>query len=406
MNRIREDIEALGKIGKDNRGGNSRPALTYQDLEARKHVVDIMKDAGLRVLVDKGANIIGIREGKLKEPFVSTGSHIDTVMNGGMFDGVLGVMGGLETIRQMNEERIKTDFPLALIVFTDEEGNSFMPFAGSKFFTGEINEEELGKLRGKYEDISFRDTFKRFIEKVEGKVELIDRFPFKVKTHMELHVEQGPILDAKKIQIGVVNGIVGVERLWINFLGKQSHAGSTPMNMRADPLIPASETVLKVRQTVGEFNEMVGTVGFLEVSPNVVNVISGKVRLGIDIRSLSEKDMEDATTKIMKGAENSSLMEGVRMETERLVEKPVPCSPKVIGEIKSSAEELGYSYLIMPSRAIHDTQVMASITDVGMIFVPSKDGISHAPQEWTDWEDCDRGQRVLKLALLKELQNK
>ncbi|WP_054839159.1 M20/M25/M40 family metallo-hydrolase [Sulfuracidifex metallicus] len=178
------------------------------------------------------------------------------------------------------------------------------------------------------------------------------------------------------------------------------------MNMRADPLIPASETVLKVRQTVGEFNEMVGTVGFLEVSPNVVNVISGKVRLGIDIRSLSEKDMEDATTKIMKGAENSSLMEGVRMETERLVEKPVPCSPKVIGEIKSSAEELGYSYLIMPSRAIHDTQVMASITDVGMIFVPSKDGISHAPQEWTDWEDCDRGQRVLKLALLKELQNK
>ncbi|BBG25088.1 N-acetyl-lysine deacetylase [Sulfuracidifex tepidarius] len=396
--RIKEDIEAIGKIGKDQRGGNSRPALSPEDIEARLYLIERMREAGLEVYVDDAANIIGVRKGRLKEPYVSTGSHVDTVMNGGIFDGVLGVVGGLETMRQLNEDRVETKFPMVLVVFTDEEGNSFMPFVGSKYFAGEIS-NELSDLKGKYELISFKDALERFLRRVEGKVKKIGRFPYALRNHVELHVEQGPILYQRKVQIGVVTGIVGVQRAWVEFTGRQAHAGSTPMDMRSDPMISAAKTIEKVREIAIQM-DMVGTVGFVEVSPNVINVIPGKVRIGVDLRSLSKEDMKKAISSVVSYALESSSPEGVKVDVTEFFEEPVLCSPRVVEEVKRSSEEAGFSYMELPSRAVHDSQVMAKVTDVGMIFVPSRDGVSHAPEEWTEWEDCDRGQETLKRTLL------
>lgn len=400
MERLRSDLENLGKIGRDPKGGISRPALSEQDIEARIYVIERMKEAKLKVYVDQGGNIIGIREGKVKEPFITTGSHIDTVLNGGMFDGALGVIGGLEAIRELNEEGVKTKLPIALIVFTDEEGNAFMPFAGSKYFAGLIDKNTLHSIEGKYEKITFGQALERFLKKVN--MSPIERFPFPITSHLELHIEQGPILEAERKQIGIVTGIVGVYRIWMEFKGKQAHAGTTPMNMRSDPMIPASATVIKVRESVLRWGkDLVGTVGYIQVSPNVVNVIPGYVKIGIDIRSLSRNDMLGVGKEIIDHAKEVSEKEGVKLNYETYLEEPALCDEKIIKTIEESVMELGYEYIKMPSRAVHDSQIMSHITKIGMIFVPSRGGISHAPEEWTDYEDSYRGVKVLKSTLIK-----
>ncbi|BCU71652.1 Zn-dependent hydrolase [Stygiolobus caldivivus] len=400
MERLKSDLESLGKIGKDPKGGVSRPALSEPDIEARLYVIEKMKEAKLKVYVDQGGNIIGLREGKVKEPFITTGSHIDTVLNGGMFDGALGVLGGLEAIRELNEDRVQTKLPIALVVFTDEEGNAFMPFAGSKYFAGLIDKSTLHAVEGKYEKISFGNALERFLKRSNAGV--IERFSSTILSHLELHVEQGPILEVERKQIGVVTGIVGVHRIWMNFNGKQAHAGTTPMNMRSDPMISASATVTKVREIVlGRGKDLVGTVGYFQVSPNVVNVIAGSVRIGIDIRSLSRNDMLEVGKEVIDYARNVSEKEGVRLNYETYIENPAMCDETIVKTIEESVIQLGYQYMKMPSRAVHDSQVMSEITKIGMIFVPSKGGISHAPDEWTDFEDAYKGVEVLKLTLLK-----
>ncbi|WP_187152751.1 M20 family metallo-hydrolase [Acidianus manzaensis] len=403
MDRVRKDIENIGKIGKDPNGGVSRPALSEADIEARMYVMREMEEAGLKVYVDQGGNIIGIKEGEINEPFITTGSHIDTVLNGGIFDGVVGVVGGLETIRLINENKIKNKFPIALIVFTDEEGNSFTPFAGSKYFAGLLKKDELHTIEGKYENIKFGDALKRFFEKSKAKV--IEKFPYSIKNHFELHVEQGPILEKEGKDIGIVLGIVGVLRIWANLEGKQSHAGTTPMNMRSDPSIPLAKTILKVREIAKK--DIVGTLSYINVFPNVVNVIPGSIKLGIDIRSLDKTELEELEKQISKYIEDESEKEKVKANISSYIEDPVLCAEENIKTIEKSVNELGYSYIKMPSRAVHDSQIMSRITKIGMIFVPSKNGISHAPDEWTDWNYIYKGVNVLynTLKIITEAKN-
>ncbi|EZQ10222.1 amidase [Candidatus Acidianus copahuensis] len=400
ISRLKQDMEDLGRIGKDPRGGISRPSMSDPDLDAREFIMEKMREAGLEVYYDLAGNIIGIRRGQCNE-FVTTGSHIDTVLNGGMFDGSLGVLGGIEAIRLMNEEGVETKRSLAIIVFTDEEGNAFAPFVGSKYFSGTLDKEELVKMRGKYVGVEFSQVFRKFESRVSSKAKKMERFPFRIKYHVELHVEQGPTLEMNNKDIGIVTGIVGILRLWLRFKGKQSHSGTTPMNMRKDPMIPASRMVLDVREKVKRFEEMVGTTAFMEVKPNVVNVIPGEVYIGIDVRSMEIEEILNMKEILINDAKKFSEEEGNLLDHEILIEEPIRSSSDVMEKIRGSTEELGYSYMELPSRAVHDTQMMAKITKVGMIFVPSKSGISHAPEEWTDWDKAYKGVEVLKETLIK-----
>jgi allantoate deiminase len=397
IDRLRKDVLNLGEIGRQVTGGISRPSLSEYDVEARKYVLKTFREAGLRVFTDAAGNMIGVRSGEVESPIVTTGSHIDSVWNGGMFDGVLGVMGGLEAIRMLNDDGVRTKLPIALIVFTDEEG-AFSSLTGSSYFAGVLERQTLYDLKNKYDGRRFGEGVTRIPR--EGYME---RFTRPIRAHVELHIEQGPVLEANRVDIGVVTGIVGIRWLNISFKGRQSHAGATPMNMRRDPAIPLARTTLKIREIALKHGDMVGTTGHITLFPNVANVIPGEASLVADIRSLEAADLEDAVGRVVRSAkiyakrENVDLEYSIPQKTE-----PVNCSPLVIHTISKVVEELGYSYMQLPSRAGHDTQNMAKLTgEVGMVFVPSRGGVSHAPEEWTEWEQAHRGVEVLRKTLIR-----
>jgi len=391
IDRFRRDLELLGRFGKLESGGIFRPSLGEADIQAREFVMGLMKDAGLTIQTDAAANIIGIREGKLKAPVVTTGSHIDAGKGWGIFDGTVGVIGAIEAVRMLNEENVKTKLPIVVLCFTDEEG-AYNSLSGSKYFAGKISLDELYKSRSKYDGRKFGELVGRVLG--QGRIE---QFTTPIKYHIELHIEQGPILENENKQIGIVSGIVGIRWLYLKFKGRQAHAGGTPMNLRKDPTLPASRIIPIVRSIVLKYRDMVGTGAYIDVKPNVINAIPDEVTVGIDIRSLYRNDMEDATRKIIESSEKFAREENCELSIYQSEgTDPVLCSEEVIKTVEKSAKSLGYSYRLMPSRAIHDTQNVASLAKTGMIFVPSKNGISHAPDEWTDTDQAYRGVEVLK----------
>lgn len=395
LNRLQRDLQKLGSFGKYEEGGVFRPSLGEADLEAREFVMGLMLDAGLEIHTDRAANIVGIRKGRKKTPLVTSGSHIDAGRKWGIFDGPLGVIGAIEAIRMMNDENTETKFPIGVICFTDEEG-AYLTLAGSHYFAGIISKEELYQKTNKYDG----SIFGKLIDKALPK-NVEEKFTLPIRDHVELHIEQGPVLEAEKKEIGIVSGIVGIRWLNIVFKGKQSHAGATPMNLRKDATIPASRTILALKNEVTKFPEMVGTCGLIKVTPNVTNAIPGQVEIGIDLRSLNRKEMESTAEKVINEAEKFASEEGCGFSfTTSEAANPVPASPEIMTSIKKSTESLKYTYIVMPSRAGHDTQNLAKLAKIGMIFVPSKGGISHAPEEWTDFDQAHKGVEVLKRSLV------
>jgi len=400
LSRLKEDIERLGSFGKLKDGGVFRPSFSDADIEARKYLIELMNEVNLEVYVDAAGNIIGIREGQLKSPMVMTGSHIDAGMRWGIFDGTLGVLGAIEAIRLINEEKLKTKLPLAVACFTDEEG-AFMPLSGSKYFAGIISKEELYKSKNKYDGSIFGDVVRKAFS-LKGIRNVVDNLNTDLKYYIELHIEQGPILESLNKEIGIVTGIVGIRWVNLTFKGLQSHAGTTPMNLRRDPTIPAAKTILALRELVLKYNEMVGTAGVIKVSPNVINAIPGEVIVNMDIRSLNIKELNHVANEIVNVAQKYCKDEKVDLLFNiNEAANPVLCAEEVINKIKEVTEKYGYTYIQMPSRAGHDAQNVAKLTKIGMIFVPSKKGISHSPEEWTEWEHCYKGVQVLKETLVR-----
>ena len=396
IGRLKRDLEQLGNIGKDARGGVARPTFSQADLEARSFLIELMGQAGLHISTDAAANIIGIRAGRQKSPLISTGSHIDTGIMWGIFDGPLGVIGGIESIRMMNDENITTDLPIAIMCFTDEEG-TYLSLAGSKFFSGALSKEELYRTTNKYDGSKFGDLVPRAL-----KNGIIERFTTPIKSHIELHIEQGPILEKQNLQIGILSGIVGIRWINLTLKGQQAHAGATPMNLRRDPTIPASNMILEVRHIALSFKDMVGTCGVIKVTPNVINAIPREVHLGVDLRSLDRKELDIAAQQVIENSKKAASEENCELEYSiSEAANPAIFSRNVISVIKDATVALGYSHTIMPSRAGHDTQNLANQSEVGMIFVPSKGGISHAPEEWTEFEQAHNGVEVLKKSLTK-----
>lgn len=394
--RLTQSIESLAQIGQIPKGGVRRIAYSPEDIQARNLLQHWMIEAGMSVRIDTSGNIIGRYTGKFPQaPALATGSHIDTVPNGGRYDGSFGVLAGLEVVRVVNEQQIRLDHSLEVIVFTDEEGSMI----GCKAMSGRVNNDDAYYRRPDGTNIQ------TCLERVGGNwyhIAQARRSCEDMAAFVELHVEQGPVLEFMGKQIGVVEGIVGQRRYTITVQGSSSHAGSTPMHMRQDALVAASMVVLAVNKSANTPGQQVATVGRMNVSPNAVNVIPGLVEMTLDIRDLSNQHLDN-------------LMEQLRLQLEAIAtdtqtqihlqpwlhNEPALAEPNIQQTIVQVCSDLGLSYTHLPSRASHDAQEIASFTDMGMIFVPSQAGVSHAETEYTSPEQCTQGANVLLHTLLK-----
>jgi beta-ureidopropionase / N-carbamoyl-L-amino-acid hydrolase len=403
--RLHNSLMKLATYGKNNQGGTDRVAYSKHDLEARKFVKELMEEAGMEVSVDFAGNLIGRKPGRVPslKPIVF-GSHIDEVPNGGDYDGPVGSMGAIEVVKTLSERRLFTDHPLEVIIFTNEEGGVI----GSRAIVGALNEDALQVVSNSglthYEGI-------KLLGGDPDRISEIKRIEGDIAAFLELHIEQGGNLDAESLDIGVVEGIVAIEWWEFTFKGKANHAGTTPMNRRKDPMLPAAKFILEVNHIINSYEgRQVGTVGKIQAFPGAGNVIPGEVKVNVEVRDLSSEkiwkiyqDLEKSASRL---AEESQI--GLSIQHIEVASKPAIADPMIRKIIKSEAEKLGLGTKSLPSGAGHDAQEMARIAPMGMIFIPSKDGISHAPDEFSSKEDIANGANVLlgTILALDRLWNK
>jgi N-carbamoyl-L-amino-acid hydrolase len=397
-NRIESRIFELAKFGVDEKGRGYRVAYTKGDIEGRAWFMDLMKKAGLDPTIDAAGNIIGKRKGKnpsLKP--IAFGSHIDMVPDGGNYDGTLGSISALEVIEILNEQNVITEHPLEVIIFGNEEGGTI----GSKAMVGEITSEGLKQKS------QSGLTMAEGIKAIGGNPDNIQsciRKKGDIHAWVELHIEQGGILEREKIQIGVVEGIVGIVHWEVTVEGFANHAGATPMNLRQDALLAASEFIVAVNNVVNSVKgSQVGTVGKIAVQPGAYNVIPGKVLLGLEIRDLSAEKIEMLFREMEKRAAVIAADTKTKIIFDRQPNesKPALTDKKLQQAIKASANALGFTTKFMQSGAGHDSQHIASIAPSAMIFIPSVGGISHSPKEFSTAADMANGANVLLQVILK-----
>lgn len=395
--RLIEKIHELAKIGAIEGGGVSRLALTDVDKQARDKVIEWMKELGLCVCVDKIGNVTGIRKGQKDMPPVMMGSHIDTVTTGGPYDGNLGVLAGLEVINTLNDNNINTEAPVAVAFFTNEEGSRFQPdMMGSLVYQGDLALEEALNTVG-----IDGTTVKENLDSI-GYCGDCSCGNNDVHAYFELHVEQGPILENSKIDVGVVECVQGISWTELTIIGRSSHAGSTPMNMRHDAGYAAACITQCVRQITQELGEnQVGTVGLCRFKPDLVNVIPGEVKMTVDLRNTSEEELQKAESMLKECIENIEKEEGVKITARKLARfEPEYFDKEMVNLVEQKAKELGCSTHRMPSGAGHDAQILSRMCPAAMIFVPSVNGISHNTKEFTKDEDVKNGANTLLQVVL------
>ena len=395
--RIESRIFELAKFGKDSLGRGYRVAYTKGDAEARKWFAGLMNKAGLEVNVDAVGNLIGKRKGKnnLLKP-IAFGSHIDMVPDGGNYDGCVGSVCGLEIVEVLNENNIVTEHPLELIITSDEEGS----LLGSKALAGAFKKEGLEMVS--QSGLTVREGIK-VIGGNPDSLQSISRKKGDLKAFIEMHIEQGGILEKENIQIGVVEGIVGIEDWEVTVQGFANHAGTTPMNMRHDALLSAAKLIIAVNEVITSHKgKQVGTVGKIIAKPGAYNVVPGKVVLGLEIRDLSSDKISQLFHEIEKRAVSIAAIGGttITFKNQLLGAIPALTNKSLQQKIAASAKALGFTYKYMQSGAGHDSQDMALIAPVGMIFVPSVGGISHSPKEFTKAVDMANGANVLLQTIL------
>jgi beta-ureidopropionase / N-carbamoyl-L-amino-acid hydrolase len=390
--RLEQTIEELGRVGATARGGLTRLALSDEDKQGRDLMVRWMREAGLRVSVDQMGNIFGERPGEPGQPPVMMGSHVDSVPTGGKYDGQLGVLCALETIRSLNDHRVRTRHPVTLVIFTNEEGARFQPaMIASGVMAGKIALEDAYNARDK-DGIRLVDELERI-----GYLGPEPCVPRRLRAYLELHIEQGPFLEEEGLAVGVVEGIVAIAWSRLTIHGVQDHAGPTPMRIRHDALVAASAVVTGVRGIAREIGgDLVTTVGNLTVSPNIVNAIPGKVTLSIDMRDPQDATLERALPMLDRVVREACEREGVRYALEHYWRVPRTLFDRdVVAAIERAAKATGAGHRRILSGAGHDAQYMAAITPTGMVFVPSRDGRSHCEEEFTKMDDIEHGANTL-----------
>jgi len=397
QDRLEKRIFDLAKFGLQDNGETERVAFSDEDIDARNWVIQTLKGFGMDVTVDAAGNIIGKRAGNnpLMKP-ISFGSHIDRVPNGGNYDGCVGSMAALEVIETFNENDIKTDHPLEVIIFPNEEGGVM----GSRAMAGNLTKAALSVVN------STGYSMGEGIMRLGGdttKLEQAIRKKGSVAAFMELHIEQGGTLEKENLEIGIVEGIVGLKWWDVTFTGFANHAGTTPMNARQDALLATAKFIVAVNEITNSFEgSQVGTVGRIKAEPGAPNVIPGKVVASLEIRDLSSDVISKVFEAIKQKAEEIAAASNVTVEFLPLdtTSDPALTDSKIQKEIEASTKKLDLSYRYMPSGAGHDSQDISRFAPVGMIFVPSKGGISHSPKEFTTAEDMANGANVLLQTIL------
>ncbi|PYZ94757.1 Zn-dependent hydrolase [Salipaludibacillus keqinensis] len=400
--RLWQTLMELAEIGASpNRDqGITRLSLSEEELEAKQYVIQLMKEVGLEVRMDAVGNVIGKLNGTDPlAPSVIVGSHTDTVNHGGGFDGALGVLGAIEAVRSMKEANVTLTHSIEVISFTDEEGSRFgTGYIGSKAMAGVLKEDafELTDQNG----ISYREAFiKAKLDPTKYKEAV--RKPEEMKAYIEMHIEQGKVLEEMDLSVGIVTDIQGPVWLEVQLEGSADHAGATPMNMRKDASLVMAEVMLDVEKTAIS-HQGVGTVGSLKVEPGGVNIIPGKAVFTVDLRHVDSHErqlmVKDVYLSVAKASEKRGITWTIEVKKEV---DPASCSPEIVKILEESFQELQFPVAKLPCGAGHDSLIMSKLTNMGMIFVRSKDGISHNPKEWTSKGDCAAGTEVLFQSLIK-----
>jgi N-carbamoyl-L-amino-acid hydrolase len=395
--RLRARLDALAEIAPIEGGGNCRLALTDADRAGRDLVVGWMRDLGLDVGIDSIGNVIGVRAGAVDGPPVMCGSHIDTVRTGGRFDGNYGVLAGLEVIETLAEQGIVTHHPLAVAFFTNEEGARFAPdMMGSLVYAGGLPLELALDTIG-IDGARVGDELERI-----GYVGTLPCPGAPPRAFVELHIEQGPVLEREDRTIGVVEGVQGISWQELTIRGQSNHAGTTPMRFRHDAAFVAASIATFVRDLTRELGgTQVGTVGSIELTPNLVNVVASIAKLTVDLRNTDEAMLQLAESRLAAHVEQVAAEEGVEVQRRSLARfEPVVFDPRVVDLVEMTATAFGASTMRMPSGAGHDAQMLARVCPAAMIFVPSVGGLSHNPAELTADEHLVLGADVLLHTLL------
>jgi N-carbamoyl-L-amino-acid hydrolase len=397
--RLNEHLKALAEFGKNPQGGVSRVAYSEADRQGREYVMGLMRAAKLIVSVDAAGNIIGRRAAANNDDSLTPilfGSHIDSVPEGGNYDGDVGSLAAIEVAQTLAENNVMTRHPLEVVIFQNEEGG----LIGSRAMDGELGEKELDLVSRSGKTI--RDGIK-FIGGDPAKLSTVKRSKGSIAAYLELHIEQGGILEAEKINIGIVEGIVGINWWDVTIEGFANHAGTTAMNNRQDALLAGAKFIEAVNRVVTSVpGRQVGTVGRIQALPGAPNVIPGKVVLSLELRDLDARKIDMLFQKIRSESDQIAQASKVTFDFKQInVNIPAPTDARIRAIIDQSAKELGLSTKVMPSGAGHDAQDMARLAPVGMIFIPSIGGISHSPKEFSTAKDIENGAKVLLGAVMK-----
>ena len=399
IDRLVGRLEALGQIGvvhgPNGERGCARLALTDADRDGRDLVVGWMRNLGLQVVIDAVGNVVATRPGTDPDAApVMVGSHIDTVRTGGRFDGNLGVLGGLEVVETLAQNDVATRRPISVAFFTNEEGARFQPdMLGSLVYVGGMPLEDALDVRAADDDARLGDELSRI--GYAGNVPC----PTVIVPHayVELHIEQGPVLEDKAVTIGVVTGVQGISWTELIVTGQSAHAGTTPMHLRHDAGYVAAEIIAGVRTIARQMGgTQVATVGRCEFVPNLVNVVPSVVTMTVDLRNTDEHLLQQAESRFEQLIRRLADDEGVTIESRSLARfQPVEFDPRMVDLVETTATGLGHTTLRMPSGAGHDAQMLARVCPTSMIFVPSVNGLSHNIAEFTAATDLQAGTDVL-----------
>jgi beta-ureidopropionase / N-carbamoyl-L-amino-acid hydrolase len=395
--RVNAHLREIAQFGKTPEGGTHRLAYSDADVQARQYAMRLMREAKLEVAIDAAGNIVGRRAGRdtALQPLM-IGSHIDSVPAGGSYDGQVGSMGAIEVAETLAENNVRLRHPLEVVLFQNEEGGTI----GSTALARGLTEKDLNIVANS------KKTIREGIKIIGGdpdKLASAVRKKGDLAGYLELHIEQGGILHQQKINIGVVEGIVGVYWWEVTIEGFANHAGTTPMDQRRDALLAAAKYIDAVNRLVTSLpGRQVGTVGKIQAFPGAYNIVPGNVTTSLGLRDLDAAKVQMIFEKIQAEVRQIEAATGTKFDFKQInASQPAPTDARFRRVIDDAARQLGLTTRLMPSGAGHDAQEIAHLCSVGMIFIPSRDGISHSPREFSEPADITNGANVLLHTLLK-----
>ncbi|WP_449538424.1 M20 family metallo-hydrolase [Ferdinandcohnia sp. Marseille-Q9671] len=395
--RIASRLSELSKIGLLENGGVTRPGYSDKEKQAKELVMGWMEEARLTVTTDGAGNVFGKMKGQKPGAFVASGSHVDSVPNGGHFDGPLGVLSALEVVESWREQGYTPEKPFQVVIFSDEEGSRFKSgLTGSRAFMGRISREELSELRDE-KGQTFEEVIHSYGSSLEQYIEAGNQ-PMDIETFVEVHIEQGKVLEREDQPVGIVSGIAGPAWIEVIFKGEAGHAGNTPMVGRKDPLVAAGMFIKNIEELPGKVSDTaVATVGKIAVRPNGVNVIAQEAEVIVDIRDIYEETRDRVVELVVREAETIATERGIEVSVSTKTKiKPLPIKKDLQDRLAQALEKFEIKPTYIPSGAGHDAMILGAEVPVAMLFVRSKDGISHNPSEWTSLNDCVYAVHVLK----------